>query len=114
MSAFIGDWSALVLLFVAGVLPNEVWRLLGLWIGGGLDENSEILVWVRAVATAVLAGVIAQILMLPPGALAGVPAVIRYSAMGVGFAAYLLGRKSVAIGVIAGELYVLGCTYWMT
>ena len=62
-----------VVLLVAGFLPNEIWRMLGLWFGGGIDEGSELLVWVRAVATAILAGVIAQILVQPPGALASVP-----------------------------------------
>ena len=47
--------------------------MVGLWFGGGVDEGSEVLVWVRAVATAILAGVIAQILVQPPGALASVP-----------------------------------------
>ena len=70
MSDFIGDWHALLVLVVAGFLPNEIWRMLGLWLGGGVDEGSELLVWVRAVATAILAGVIAQILVQPPGALA--------------------------------------------
>ena len=70
---FIGDWHALLVLVVAGFLPNEIWRMLGLWLGGGIDEGSELLVWVRAVATAILAGVIAQILVQPPGALASVP-----------------------------------------
>ena len=64
MSDFIGDWNALLVLLLAGFLPNEVWRMLGLWFGGGIDEGSELLVWVRAVATAILAGVIAQILVL--------------------------------------------------
>ena len=73
MSDFIGDWHALLVLVVAGFLPNEIWRMLGLWFGGGIDEGSEVLVWVRAVATAILAGVIAQILVQPPGALASVP-----------------------------------------
>ena len=50
---FIGDWHALAVLFVAGVVPNQIWRMLGLWFGGGIDEGSELLVWVRAVATAV-------------------------------------------------------------
>ena len=67
MSDFFGDWHALLVLVVAGFLPNEVWRMLGLWLGGGVDEGSELLVWVRAVATAILAGVIAQILVQPPG-----------------------------------------------
>ncbi len=67
MSDFFGNWNALLVLLFAGFLPNEVWRMLGLWFGGGVDEGSELLVWVRAVATAILAGVIAQILVYPPG-----------------------------------------------
>ena len=52
-------WPYLVLILV-GFLPNEIWRLLGLMLVRGLDEDSQIIVWVRAVATAVLAGVIAN------------------------------------------------------
>lgn len=114
MSEFIGDWNALLILFVAGVLPNEIWRLIGLLIGKRIREDSEILIWVRAVATAILAGVIVQILIVPPGALAIVPPLVRYTSLAVGFAAYLATRKSVAAGVIAGEIYVVACTWWMT
>ena len=71
MSEFFGSPQALLVLVLAGFLPNEVWRMAGLWFGAGVDEGSEVLVWVRAVATAILAGVIAQILVQPPGALAG-------------------------------------------
>ena len=85
MSGFVGDWHALLLLVVAGFLPNEVWRMAGLWFVSGIDEGSEALVWVRAVATAILAGVIAQILVQPPGALAGVPDALRYGAVVAGF-----------------------------
>ena len=66
MSEFFGSPHALLILVLAGFLPNEVWRMAGLWFGGGVDEGSEVLVWVRAVATAILAGVIAQILVQPP------------------------------------------------
>ena len=31
MSDFIGDWHALLVLLVAGVIPNQIWRMLGLW-----------------------------------------------------------------------------------
>ena len=88
MSGFVGDWQALLVLVVAGFLPNEVWRMVGLWFGGGVDEGSEVLVWVRAVATAILAGVIAQILVQPPGALASVPDLLRYGAVAAGFAVF--------------------------
>ena len=32
MSDFIGDWHALVVLLLAGVIPNQIWRMLGLWL----------------------------------------------------------------------------------
>jgi branched-subunit amino acid transport protein len=113
MSDFIGDWHALVILFVAGVIPNQIWRMLGLWFGGGIDEGSELLVWVRAVATAVLAGVIAQIVVEPPGALASVPGALRYGAVVAGFAVFMLTRKSIFAGVAAGEIVMLAGKWWL-
>jgi hypothetical protein len=113
MSDFIGDWHALVILFVAGVIPNQIWRMLGLWFGGGIDEGSELLVWVRAVATAILAGVIAQILVQPPGALASVPGWLRYCAVAAGFAVFMLSRKSIFAGVVCGEIVMLSGKWWL-
>lgn len=113
MSGLFGDGQAIALLLFAGFLSNEVWRVLGLVIGGGIDESSEFLVWVRAVAAAILAGVIAQILISPPGALATVPDVVRYGAVAVGFAVFIATRRSVFTGVIAGEIVVLAGKWWM-
>ncbi|MFT6672936.1 MAG: branched-subunit amino acid transport protein [Afipia broomeae] len=113
MSGLFGDGQAIALLLFAGFLSNEVWRVLGLVIGGGIDESSEFLVWVRAVAAAILAGVIAQILISPPGALATVPDVVRYGAVAVGFAVFIVTRRSVFAGVIAGEVVVLAGKWWM-
>src|SRR5436853_7145632 len=113
MSHFPGDWHSLLVLVIAGFLPNEVWRMLGLWLGGGVDEGSELLVWVRAVATAILAGVIAQILVQPPGALASVADWLRYGAVAAGFAAVIVTRVSVFAGVVCGELVMLAGTWWL-
>src|SRR5882672_1874091 len=113
MSHFIGDWHALVILLVAGVIPNQIWRMLGLWFGGGIDEGSELLVWVRAVATAILAGVIAQIVVQPPGALASVPGWLRYSAVAAGFAVFMVTRRSIFAGVICGEIVMLAGKWWL-
>ena len=110
---FIGDWHALAVLFVAGVVPNQIWRMLGLWFGGGIDEGSEILVWVRAVATAILAGVIAQIVVQPPGALASVPDGLRYGAVVAGFIVFTLTRRSIFAGVVTGELFMLAGRWWL-
>jgi hypothetical protein len=112
MSEFIGDWHSLIVLLLAGFLPNEVWRWLGLWLGGGVDEQSELLVWVRAVATAILAGVIAQILVLPPGALASIPPELRYGAVAVGVAVFMATRRSILFGV-GGEIVMIAGKYWL-
>ena len=112
MSGFIGDGHALAVLVLAGFLPNEIWRMLGLWLGGGVDEGSELLVWVRAVATAILAGVIAQILVYPPGALASVPEMLRYGAVAAGFVVFIATRRSIFAGVVCGEVVMLAGKWW--
>ena len=106
MSGWI-DWHAYLVLILVGFLPNEVWRMLGLALARGLDENSEILVWVRAVATAILAGVVAQLIFFPAGALAAVPMSVRVAAALAGFAAFLLIRRSLFAGVLVGEAVLL-------
>lgn len=99
---FEGLWGYLVLVLV-GFLPADIWRLLGVIVGRGLDEESELLVWVRSVATAVLAGVIAKILFFPPGSLAAMPLSVRLTAIVCGFVAFLLVRRSVFVGLVVGE-----------
>jgi len=87
--------------------------MLGLWLGGGVDEGSELLVWARAVATAILAGVIAQILVSPPGALASVPDWLRYGAVAGGFVGFIATRRSIFAGVACGELIMLAGKWWL-
>ena len=103
MSALSAEFAWLALI-VAGFLPSEAWRWLGVAFARGLDEGSEIVVWVRAVATAILAGVIAKLTIFAPGVLATVPTPVRLAAVAAGFLAFVLIRRSVFAGVIAGEL----------
>ena len=105
----IGPWFALLLI---GFLPNEIWRLAGLILVRGLDENSQVITWVRAVATAMLAGVLAQLILSTSGALALIPVGVRIGAAVIGFAAFLIARRSVFAGVAAGELAVMAGAYW--
>jgi hypothetical protein len=99
-------WPYLVLLLV-GFLPNEIWRVLGLVLARGLNEDSEIVMWSRAVATAILAGVIAKLILFSSGALATIPLPVRVTAAVCGFLAYLVMRRSVFAGVIVGEATLL-------
>jgi hypothetical protein len=102
-----GELHAYLLLVLVGFLPNEIWRVLGLVFAHGIDEESELFMWARAVATAVLAGVIAKILLFPPGVLANVPLIVRLGAIACGLLAFLLVRRSVLAGVAAGEVALM-------
>jgi hypothetical protein len=105
------DLSPYLVLIAAGFLPNEIWRMLGIVAAHGLDEGSELVVWVRAVATALLAAVVAKIIFFPPGALADVSLTVRLSAIAIGFAAFTV-RRSVVVGVLVGEAaLVLGAFF---
>src|SRR5688572_20069436 len=81
LNALSADLWPYLLLVLVGFLPNEIWRVFGLVAARGLDEDSEIVVWVRAVATAVLAAVIAKLTIFSPGALASIPLGIRLAAV---------------------------------
>ena len=94
-------------LILVGFLPSEVWRVLGVLLSRGLDENAEILVFVRAVATTLLAAVVAKLLVFPNGALALVPIWARLGAIFFGVGAFYLSRRSVIAGVVAGEVFLV-------
>jgi hypothetical protein len=101
------ELHAYLVLLLIGFLPSEVWRWLGIALGRGLDENSEVILWVRGVATALIAGVIARIVLIPPGALAAVPLPVRLVALAGGFLAFLFIRRSAFAGVVVGEAVLI-------
>jgi branched-subunit amino acid transport protein AzlD len=106
MNVIDGLWPYLILVMV-GFLPNEIWRMLGVVVSHGIDEGSELIVWVRAVATAILTGVVTKIIVFAPGALADVSLTVRLSAAAAGMAAFFLLKRSVLAGVVVGTLGIL-------
>jgi branched-subunit amino acid transport protein len=102
-----GLWPYLVVI-IFGFLPTEVWRVLGVLLGKGLDENSEVFHWVRFVATALVTAVVAKLLLMPQGALATIPAHGRFGAVAIGIVVMLVFRRSIALGLIAGVLALIG------
>src|SRR5262245_50651069 len=86
-------------------MPNDGGRALGVVVGRGLGEESEVIVWVRAVAVAVPATPrsIARLASVPPAALAAIRLPVRLSAIACGFLAFLAIRRSVFVGLLAGE-----------
>ena len=107
MTALSGEFGAYLALVLVGFLPNEVWRWLAVILSRGLDEDAEILIWVRAVATAILAGVIAKLILFPSGELAAMPLSVRVIAAASGFAAFLAIRRSLLAGVAIAEIVLI-------
>ena len=109
----LGDLSPLapltpyVMLILVGFLPNEAWRMLGVVLARGLDEESEIIVFARAVATAILTGVVGKLVIFAPGALAGVPVWLRLGATALGVAAFMLFRRSVPAGIAVSTAAIM-------
>jgi Branched-chain amino acid transport protein (AzlD) len=99
-------WPYLLLILV-GFLPNEIWRALGLVLARGLNEESELVVLSRAIATAILAGVIAKLILFSAGALAAIPLPVRVGAAVCGFLGFLGIRRSIFAGVLVGEAALL-------
>jgi branched-subunit amino acid transport protein len=103
--SFEGLWPY-VFIAVAGWLATDIWRWLGVLIGNRIDENSELLNWVRAVATALVAAVIAKLILFPTGALETSPLWLRLAAVGVGAAAFFMTGCKQIVG-IAAAIFVL-------
>ncbi len=93
-------WWTYVVIIVAGFLATDIWRWIGVLIGHRLNEDSEALYWVRAVATALVMAVTAKLIVFPTGTLAHSPLWLRLAAAGVGFAVFLATGKRVAVGVL--------------
>lgn len=102
-----GDLAPYLILVLVGFLPNEIWRMIGLALSRGIDEESEVVVWVRAVATAILTGVVGKMVVFAPGALATVPLWVRLASAAAGMIAFALARRSVFAGVATGTAGIM-------
>lgn len=94
--------SVYVVIAVAGFLATEPWRYLGVLLSHNLSADHEGLEWVRAVSTALIAGLVTRMVVFPTGALAHAPLWLRIDAFAIGIAAFLLLGRAMAIGIVAG------------
>lgn len=113
MSVLSSEMAAMLAVVFIGFLPNEIWRVLGVVLGRSLDENSLWMQWVRAVATALLAAVVARLLITPSGALVALPFLLRAGAVVAGVAGFVLVRRSVLAGVLTAEAVLIAGAWWI-
>ena len=111
MSGIDGLWPYL-LVVLAGFLPTDVWRALAVVLARRLDEDSEWLIFVRAVATAIIAGVVARLVLFPTGDLLLVPVGIRLASVAAALGFFFFVWRSLLVSVIVGEAILIGGAWW--
>ena len=97
-----------LLIIMVGTLMTEPWRWAGVRLSRDLSVDSEIFRWVRAVSTAMVAGLVARLLVFPIGQLDTIPLSVRLAAFAIGISVYLFMGRRLALGVAAGTLFLIG------
>jgi len=105
------SWWMTVFILIGGGLATDIWRWFGVLAGGRLREDSQLVIWVKSVATALVAGVIGKLVLYPFGALAEVPVFVRVAALALGWLAFIGARQSIIAGVMIAEI-VLVLSAW--
>ena len=100
-------WWPFLFILIAGTAATDIWRFLGVYFGGRIAAESELLVAVRAVATALVAGVIGNLVVFPSGELAETSLILRLSAVAIGFAVYLVGGNRMLVGILTAEAVLI-------
>lgn len=103
-----------VTIAAAGWLATDFWRWLGVMLSTRVEETSEIFVWVKAVATALVAGVVARLILFPAEPLASVPVELRVGAVAIGFGVFWFGGRGVFLGVLVTEIVLIGGGWLLT
>ena len=108
-----GITGLLVLTVATGWATTYVWRYAGVYLAERMSPDSEILMWVRAVATALVAALVARIIVAPPGLLVETTLGTRLVAMAFGVAAFYAFRRKTGAGVAVAVVSLL-VVAWFT
>lgn len=99
--------SVYAAMLVAGLAVTYCWRFAGVLVARRLDAESDLLLWVRAVATALVAALCMRIVLFPAGLLAETALWVRLAAMAAGLVAFFAVNRRAEAGVAAGVLTML-------
>ncbi len=102
-----GDYWPYILILVAGFLPTEIWRLAAVFLSSGFNENDEIIIWVRHVATALLMAVVAKLVISPTGVLETVSGLARGLSFAAATGGFFLFGRTVLVAILCGEAVLM-------
>lgn len=97
-------WWPYFFILAGGWLATDIWRFIGVYFGGRMSEESEAMVLVRTMATALVAAVIGNLIVFPTGALADTSLAFRIGCAALGFFAYIVSGKRMLVGIVITEI----------
>lgn len=100
-------WWPILFIAIGGWIATDMWRWMGVLIGNRLRDDSALLIWVRSVATALVAAVIAKLILYPSGELQDFPVMLRVGAAAIGFGIFLAAGKKPWIGILAAVVLLV-------
>ena len=106
-----GNDVSIWLIAVTGFLATEPWRWAGVLISKDMSEESDIIIWVRAVSTALIAALVMRLIIAPPGSLENTPMSVRFFALLIATLTYLLWQRRLVPSIFVGLLTFLALNY---
>ncbi len=91
-------------MILAGTAVTYLWRFLAVVAVTRIDAESDVLLWVRAVSTALVAALVMRMVLVPSGVLADVPLAIRLAATAIGLAVFYAAAKNTNLGTFAAVI----------
>lgn len=104
MSPIGNDINGYLIVLMFALVAHESWRWLGAFLGAQVRETDDIFVWVRHVSTALVSALAMRIILFPSGALSTVDISYRIAALAISTATFLLFRRNLAVGIVAGSV----------
>ena len=93
------------------VAISFLWRAIGVAVSGRINPSSDVFLWIQCVAYAMLAGLVSRMLILPTGVLAESDYWVRFVAVGIGLAVFLILKHNMLVGILAGTVAFLMVQY---
>ncbi len=104
------DFTAVITMFFAGWVATYMWRFAGASLVRSIKPSGQLMLWVRAVAIAIVAALCTKIALTPPQIVAETYLASRIASMAAGIVGFYAFRHTglgvvVAVAVfIAAEL----------
>lgn len=99
------------LIVAIGFLATEPWRWAGVVFSKGLSEEGELIAWVRAVSTALIAALVMRLLIEPPGSLENTPIILRFLSLLSAIISYFVFQRRLLLSIFLGLLMFLSLLY---